>query len=334
MATLHGYPVKHPTTVLLLGLALSACGGGDGNGGTPPATTAIAKNPTASGDAQSGIVGQPLAEPVRVRVTESGAPLPGATVTWSTTAAGGGLGAPSTTTDNDGAATNTWTLGTAAGPQTAQAALSGASGSPVTFNATANADAAASLSKFGGDGQDASVSTALPSPLQAKVSDQYGNGVAGVPVAWATADDATLSASTVNTDVAGISAVQVTLGTTEGPITIVATSEGLSGTPQTFTATAGPPGPVTATVNVSNNNFSPASLTVAAGTVVTWQWAPTAVGHNVAPAPSATEPPRSGGLQSAPNSYVHQFNTPGTYIYFCEAHGTPTSGMRGTITVQ
>ncbi|HEX6434906.1 MAG TPA: plastocyanin/azurin family copper-binding protein [Gemmatimonadales bacterium] len=321
--------------LFLLGIFLSACGGGDGgNGGTPPSSTAITKNVTGNGDAQTGTVGQPLSAPIRVLVTEDGQPSAGVTVTWSTPAAGGSL-APSSTTDNAGTATNTWTLGTVSGPQTAQASLSGATGSPVTFNATANAGAATALSKLSGasgDGQTAPINTALPLALQAKVSDEFGNGVPGVEVGWATADDATLSAPVVITDGFGTSAVQVTLGATEGPITITASSDGLSGSPQTFTATAGPPGPVTTTVTVSNNSFGPPALTVAAGTTVIWQWASTAVGHNVTPV--GTEPPGSGGLSSAPDSYQHTFNTPGTYIYYCEAHGSPTTGMRGTITVQ
>jgi plastocyanin len=325
--------VKSLARVLLLGIALSACGGGDGdgNGGTPPPSTAITKNVTGNGDAQIGTVGQPLSQPVRVLVTEDGQPLAGATVTWSTTAAGASLAA-SSTTDGAGIASNNWTLGTVSGPQTAQASLTGASGSPVTFNATANAGAAVSLSKFSGDEQEGPVSTQLPSPLVAKVSDEHGNGVSGVSVGWATSSDATLSAPVVSTDGFGSSAVQVTLGSTEGAITITATADGLTGSPQTFTATAGPPGPVTATVNVVNNEFSPAALTVAAGTTVTWRWGTGAIGHNVTPV--ASEPPSSGTPSSAPDTHTHTFNTPGTYIYYCTNHGTPIGGMRGTITVQ
>lgn len=319
--------------LLLLGIALSACGG-DGNGGTPPSSTAITKNLAGNGDAQTGTVGQPLAAPIRVLVTEGGQPAAGVTVTWSATASGASVAEPSTTTDNGGTATNTWTLGTVSGPQTAQASLSGASGSPVTFNATANAGAATALSKLSGasgDGQTAPINTALPLPLQAKVSDEFGNGVPGVEVSWATASDATLSAPVVITDGFGTSAVQVTLGPTEGPITITAAADGLTDSPQTFTATAAPPGPVSSTVSVRNNSFSPGALTVPAGTTVTWQWAPTAVNHNVAPTPPGTEPSGSGAPSSAPDTYTHQFNTPGTYGYFCQVHGT---SMSGVITVQ
>jgi plastocyanin len=324
--------VKPLAQLFLLGIALSACGGdGDDNGGTPPPTTAITKAASASGDAQSGTVGQPLSQPIRVTVTQDGQPLPAATVTWSTTAAGASLSGPSTTTDNSGNATNTWTLGTAAGPQTAQASLSGASGSPVTFNATATPDVAASLSKFDGDGQQGPINTALANPLQAKVSDQYGNGVSGVAVGWA-ASGVTLSAPTVPTDAAGISSVQVTLGPTEGPITITAAAEGLTGSPQTYTATATAAGPSAASVNVVNNQFQPAALAVSAGTTVTWRWGTGAVSHNVTPA--GTEPPGSGAPSSAPDTYTYQFNNPGIYTYYCTVHGSPAEGMRGTITVQ
>jgi len=329
MATYYVPNVKPLAYLLLVGSFVYACGG-DGNGGTPPGTTAIAKAASPNGDAQTGTVGQLLAEGIRVTVTEDGQPLPGATVTWSTTAAGGSLAEPSTTTDNSGNAINTWTLGTAAGSQTAQAALSGASGSPVTFTATAVADVAASLSKFSGDGQQAPVNTALPNPLVAKVSDQYGNGVSGVAVAWASSG-AAVEPPTVATDASGNASVQVTLGGTEGPITITATADGLSGSPQTFTATAGP-AQTTATVSVQNNSFSPASVTVAAGTTVTWQWAPGATDHNVVPVLS--EPPSSGQPSDAPDTHTHQFNTPGTYNYYCAVHGGPTFGMRGSVTVE
>jgi plastocyanin len=314
-------------TAVLLG-----CGGDDGggNGGTPPATTAIAKA-SPSGDAQTGTVGQPLAEGIRVSVTEDGQPLLGATVTWSTTAAGGSLAEPTTTTDNSGIATNTWTLGTVAGSQAAQASLSGASGSPLSFTATATPDVATELEKVSGDGQQGEIGAQLASPLVAKVSDQFGNGVPGVDVAWATSDGS-VSAASVPTSASGTSSVNVTLGSTPGPITITATSGALVGSPQTFTATAVEPAPPGSDITVVNDQFQPASLTVSAGTTVTWTWGPGAVQHNVNPV--ASEPARSGDPVNAPASYQFTFNTPGTYQYYCQVHGSPTFGMRGTVTVQ
>ncbi|HET7468204.1 MAG TPA: plastocyanin/azurin family copper-binding protein [Gemmatimonadales bacterium] len=56
-------------------------------------------------------------------------------VAWSTT--GGSLDPSAGTTDGSGVAASTWTLGPTAGSQSAQAAVQGATGSPLTFTATA-----------------------------------------------------------------------------------------------------------------------------------------------------------------------------------------------------
>ena len=319
------------------GLPALGCGGGDGdNGGTPPSTTAIAKA-SSSGDAQTGPVGQALGAPLQVVVTDGGAPAAGATVTWSTTAATGSMTPTSTPTDANGIASSSWALGTVAGPQSAQATLSGASGSPITFTATATAGEPTSLAEAGGNNQTGQINTAL-APVQAKVTDEFGNGVAGVDVAWS-ATGATVAAPIVPSNGSGISAATVTLGGTAGPITITAaandlTGAALSGSPVTFSATATeqPPPSTNANVSVTNNQFTPASLTISAGTTVVWTWNSTAQNHNVAPA--ASQPTRSGNPVNGPATYQFKFDTPGTYVYFCEVHGSALGGMRGTITVQ
>ena len=319
------------------GLPALGCGGGGGdNGGTPPSTTAIAKASN-SGDGQTGQVGQALGAPLQVVVTDGGAPAAGATVTWSTTAAAGSMTPTSTPTDANGIASSSWSLGTVAGPQSAQATLSGASGSPITFTATAAAGEPTTLAEAGGNNQTGQINTAL-APVQAKVTDEFGNAVAGVDVAWS-ASGATVAAPIVPSDGSGISAATVTLGGTAGPITITAaandlTGAALSGSPLTFSATATeqPPPSTDANVAVINNSFSPASLTISAGTTVVWTWNSSAQNHNVAPA--ASEPARSGNPVNGPHTYQYTFNTPGTFVYFCEVHGTATGGMRGTIIVQ
>ena len=117
---------------LLLAAALGACS--SDNGGSP-STQAIAKTATNSGDAQAGTAGVALATPLRVVVTDAGVAQSGVTVTWAT--ANGGTLAPGGATDASGIATATWTLGAGGGAQTASASVSGATGSPVTFTATA-----------------------------------------------------------------------------------------------------------------------------------------------------------------------------------------------------
>ncbi|HEU5154272.1 MAG TPA: hypothetical protein VFU03_06060, partial [Gemmatimonadales bacterium] len=85
--------------LLVGGLALACSSSDSGGGGGPNPTTAIAKTATNSGNAQTATVGQPLALPLRVIVTENGTAQQGTDVTWVTTS--GTIDATSTT-DVDG----------------------------------------------------------------------------------------------------------------------------------------------------------------------------------------------------------------------------------------
>ena len=87
------------------------------------------------------------------------------------------------------------------------------------------------------------------------------------------------------------------------------------------------------TVQVSNNTFSPQTITVAAGTTVTWTWVATARGHDIIPNASGGQPSEPT-VQDGPATYQHRFDTPGTYDYYCNQHGAPGSGMHGTVIVQ
>jgi len=84
--------------------------------------------------------------------------------------------------------------------------------------------------------------------------------------------------------------------------------------------------PVENQVAVRDNSFSPASLSVAQGTTVTWVWQGTQQ-HNVTW--NESNPPNSPTQSSG--SYTRTFNVPtGAYTYFCTIH----AGMNGSITVQ
>jgi plastocyanin len=88
------------------------------------------------------------------------------------------------------------------------------------------------------------------------------------------------------------------------------------------------------TISVVNNSFSPSTLTVAAGTTVTWTWSSTAVDHNVVP-DDGTTPTTSGAPTNGPHSYTFTFNAPGTYRFHCQVHGGAGGvGMSGTVVVQ
>ena len=126
-------------SVLWRGVSVAAVvallGGGCGNDSEPEAPLLVERTPTESGDMQTADAGAALPNPLRVLVTREGTPQANVTVTWSTS--GGSLEPASGPTDKNGLAVSTWTLGSAIGTQTAQAAVEGAIDSPIAFTATA-----------------------------------------------------------------------------------------------------------------------------------------------------------------------------------------------------
>jgi hypothetical protein len=90
-----------------------------------------------NGEGQTGPAGAALPQPVRVRVVGvTGAPIEGATVRFATT--GGSVNPAVATTDANGRAQTTWTLGSAVGQQSLSVAVDGiTAGRNVTATATA-----------------------------------------------------------------------------------------------------------------------------------------------------------------------------------------------------
>jgi plastocyanin len=81
-------------------------------------------------------------------------------------------------------------------------------------------------------------------------------------------------------------------------------------------------------VSISDNQFSPASLTVTKGSKVTWNWNGTNP-HSVVgtfDGQNVQSPTNTGS-----GTFTFTFNTPGTYNYQCGVHG---AAMPGTIIVQ
>src|SRR5204862_4960206 len=103
--------------------------------------TTIAFN---GGNDQTGPVGATLPTPYTVLVTDpAGNPVSGIAVAWAVT--GGGSITPSSVTGATGIASATRVLGPTAGPQGATATVTGLTGSPVPFAATATAGGATKL---------------------------------------------------------------------------------------------------------------------------------------------------------------------------------------------
>ena len=120
------------TIPALLALALAACG--DSTSPAHSATTIAALD----GLNQNGEAAAALPAPLRVKVTDAaGQPVANVAVTWTVTGGGGSISPVTSLSDADGIAGAVFTLGPQAGAQSAQAAVAGLSGSPVTFAATA-----------------------------------------------------------------------------------------------------------------------------------------------------------------------------------------------------
>jgi plastocyanin len=79
-------------------------------------------------------------------------------------------------------------------------------------------------------------------------------------------------------------------------------------------------------VGVADDNFTPPSIVVSAGTTVTWTWAPGASTHNVTFDDGTT----SGDRSPASGPFSRTFASVGTFNYHCTIH----PGMTGLVTVQ
>lgn len=89
-----------------------------------------------SGNSQVGDPGAPLAQPLRVRITDfDGEPAPRLWVQWSVLSGSGEVEPRNSFSDADGVAEVTWTLGASAGTQQVHAFVG--NGQPVVFEATA-----------------------------------------------------------------------------------------------------------------------------------------------------------------------------------------------------
>jgi plastocyanin len=184
-----------------------------------------------------------------------------------------------------------------------------------------------------GDEQTGPAGTALGNPLRVFIT-RDGQPAEGVSVNWAAGQGGSISQAQ-ESDELGIATAVWTLGPAPGNQVATAEVSDAAGSPLTYTATAEPnEPPPSATVRVlSSNTFDPAIIRVAPGSAVTWQWEEGSGLHNVVP--DADEPAPSGVLTAGPHTYTHTFETPGTYLYYCVAHGNRNGiGMAGTVVVQ
>ena len=261
------------------------------------------------------------AESLVVLVTNQNAtPVPGVVVNWAST--GGSVSATSVPTSAAGLSKVRFTYGSTAVNQGVTATVTGLVGSPVSITFNATAGNAVSIAKTAGDTLTAAPSTQVVHTVQSR--DSHGNPKGGVTIDWAVATGGGSITPLQNVTGGANSSASATrtLGAATGPQTATATASALPGAPQvTFTTNVA----VITTVQVANNSFTPATITIPRTTTVTWEWQGTTAAHNVTfdaggPGPI---PNRTSG--SAPLT----FNTAGTFTYQCTNHG----GMTGTVIV-
>jgi len=154
--------------------------------------------------------------------------------------------------------------------------------------------------------------------LQVVAKDQFGAPLPTSPTTLFVSSDAA---------VATVSAAGLVTGVAPGSATVTAsaTMDGVTRT-TTCQVTIGSVG-LGNTVSTAGLAFSPATITIAAGDSVTWQFVEAP--HNVTFAGAA---PAAGNVPTQqPGALVHRvFATPGTYAYECTIH----NGMQGSVVVQ
>jgi plastocyanin len=154
--------------------------------------------------------------------------------------------------------------------------------------------------------------------LLATPLDQGGVPMAGLPAA---------TFSTGNSAIATVDAGGLVIGTGAGTTNITATITS-GGVAQAATATiiVSAPVPGGVTVTTPNLTFSPASVTIAVGGTVTWQFSGNT--HNVT---FSGATPAGGNISDQPagSSQSRTFTSAGSYGYVCTRH----NGMTGTVVV-
>ena len=196
----------------------------------PPAGVRVA------GAGQSSMVGTPVPSPISLTVEDAGFnPIPGVDVTFSVATGGGSITGANQTTDANGVVTlGSWTLGTTTGSQSITAAVTGLAGTP-TVTATATAAAPATVAIQSGDGQTWAVGAASPNRPTVRVTDAFGNAVAGATVTFSPgAGSGSVLGSPATTDVNGDASVAWSLGQS-GNNTLAASATGTNSV--TFNAT-------------------------------------------------------------------------------------------------
>lgn len=219
---------------------VAACGGGPAEPRKPTRLDVV------SGSNQSGPVGETLPGRITVRASDAEGPLADVVVTVAVESSAGGSAAPaSLTTDADGNAETTWTLGSKIGTQTLTFTTAGVPATAVTAAATAGT--AALIFPVSAGFQLTVVSRAVSVIPRVQVTDLLGNSLAGVPVTFEPEGGGTVTGATPSTGFDGTASIgSWTIGPDAQTYTLRARIAGgtvatfqAQGIPATFVAAGG-----------------------------------------------------------------------------------------------
>ncbi len=187
----------------------------------------------------TGVVGDALATPVTIRVTDTlGTALVDLPVSW-TALDGGRISGLAARTDSMGEARGIWALGPKAGKQRARAQVGNPRRLPVfTVTITALHGAAALAQVIGGDGQKGSVAGALAHSILVRVTDRNGNRVSGAELTLHP-ETGSVADSSIAADENGVAQFHWTLGRSAGAQRLKVHTAGID-VPVNLTASALP----------------------------------------------------------------------------------------------
>jgi len=222
--------------VAFVAVSVVSCAHDSTKNTAPPTAAAIR---VIKGDAQQGIVGQPLSDSLVVLVADAdGQPLAGQKVTFRVMVQepGAAVIPEVVNTDAHGLAATEGVLGPIAGLWQVQAEVAGGAGRILTarLSATSLPDMPDSISITSGQDQGGRVLTQLTDSLVVEVVDRFGNPEPDVQVSWTAIGGGSASAETTVTGADGRTGITRVLGGTAGDQSTTAAVEGLKGSPVSF----------------------------------------------------------------------------------------------------
>ncbi|MFO7892403.1 MAG: Ig-like domain-containing protein [Longimicrobiales bacterium] len=195
------------------------------------------------GTDQAGVVGEPLADSIRVLLLDRHSePVPGASVVFEVAAGEGSVGPDTAVAASDGSAATSWILGTGVGEHALDVTCPRLPSEVQQVTALAVAAPAARMVLVEGAGQTGTVAEPLADSVAVQVFDAYDNPVHGAVVAWDPEDPTAAFRPSVSTAAAdGVARAKWVLGFVAGEQTAQAVIGGLETV--VFAADAGPGAP-------------------------------------------------------------------------------------------